>query len=78
MRICWYWASFALGVILTHPLVRGLGSRILGPPASGDDFEHLHKVSWFKHAQFGLPVSPMLLFGCRRQGSPRCQSLWVL
>jgi hypothetical protein len=47
-----------LGVVLTYPLVRDLGSRILGPPAPGDNFEYLYKVWWFKHALFDLHVSP--------------------
>jgi hypothetical protein len=48
----------ALSVILTYPLVKDLGSRILGPPAPGDNFEYLYKVWWFKHALFDLHISP--------------------
>jgi hypothetical protein len=48
----------ALSVVLTYPLVRDLGSRILGAPAPGDNFEYLYKVWWFKHALFDLYVSP--------------------
>ena len=47
-----------LSVILTYPLVKDLGSRILGSPAPGDNFEYLYKVWWFKHALFDLHVSP--------------------
>ncbi|MBM4428721.1 MAG: hypothetical protein FJ026_00045 [Chloroflexi bacterium] len=48
----------ALSVILTHPLMADLGSRILGAPAPGDNFEYLYKVWWFKHALFDLQVTP--------------------
>ena len=48
----------ALSVVLTYPLVRHLGTRILGAPAPGDNFEYLYKVWWFKHALFDLHVSP--------------------
>jgi uncharacterized membrane protein len=48
----------ALSVILTYPLVKDLSSRILGPPAPGDNFEYLYKVWWFKHALFDRHVSP--------------------
>ena len=48
----------ALSVVLTYPLVKDLGSRILGAPAPGDNFEYLYKVWWFKHALFELHVSP--------------------
>jgi hypothetical protein len=47
-----------LSIVLTYPLVRDLGSRILGAPAPGDNFEYLYKVWWFKHALFDLRVSP--------------------
>lgn len=47
-----------LSVILTYPLVKDLGCRILGAPAPGDNFEYLYKVWWFKHALFDLHVSP--------------------
>jgi len=47
-----------LSAILTYPLAKDLGSRILGPPAPGDNFEYLYKVWWFKHALFDLHVSP--------------------
>ena len=47
-----------LSVVLTYPLVRILGSGILGAPAPGDNFEYLYKVWWFKRALFDLQVSP--------------------
>jgi hypothetical protein len=47
-----------LSLVLTYPLVKDLGSRILGAPAPGDNFEYLYKVWWFKHALFDLRVSP--------------------
>ena len=48
-----------LSLVLTYPLVKDLGSKILGPPAPGDNFEYLYKVWWFKHALFDLHVSPL-------------------
>ena len=51
-------ALVMLSAILTYPLVEGLGSKILGAPAPGDNFEYLYKVWWFKHALFDLHVSP--------------------
>src|SRR5512136_614214 len=47
-----------LSVLMTYPLAKDLGSRILGPPAPGDNFEYLYKVWWFKYALFDLGVSP--------------------
>ena len=47
-----------LSLVLTYPLVKDFGSRILGAPAPGDNFEYLYKVWWFKHALFDLRVSP--------------------
>jgi hypothetical protein len=47
-----------LSTLMTYPLVKDLGSKILGPPAPGDNFEYLYKVWWFKHALFDLHVSP--------------------
>jgi len=47
-----------LSIVLTHPLAWNLGSRILGAPAPGDNFEYLYKTWWFKHALFDLHVSP--------------------
>jgi hypothetical protein len=47
-----------LSVILTYPLVKDLGSRVLGWP--GDNFEYLYKIWWFKHALFDLKVTPLV------------------
>lgn len=47
-----------LGLLMTYPLIRFLGSRILGTPAPGDNFEYLYKTWWFKHALLDLGVSP--------------------
>jgi hypothetical protein len=47
-----------LSILMTYPLVKNLGSQVLGPPAPGDNFEYVHKVWWFKHALFDLGVSP--------------------
>jgi len=48
-----------LSAVLTYPLVKDLGSVILGAPAPGDNFEYVHKIWWFKHALFDLRVSPL-------------------
>jgi hypothetical protein len=48
-----------LTILATCPLVAHLGSRILGAPAPGDNFEYLYKTWWFKHALFDLGVSPL-------------------
>ncbi len=47
-----------LGLVLTYPLVRDLGSAVLGPPSPGDQFEYVYKVWWFKHALLDLHSSP--------------------
>lgn len=47
-----------LSIILTYPLVKDLGSRVLGWP--GDNFEYLYKLWWFKDALFDLKVTPLV------------------
>nr|MBC7244097.1 hypothetical protein [Chloroflexota bacterium] len=57
-----YWvvlgAFTMLSLILTYPLVKDLGSKVLGPPAPGDNFYYVYEIWWFKHALFDLHVSP--------------------
>ncbi len=47
-----------LSLVLTYPLVRGLGSAVLGPPSPGDQFEYVYKVWWFKHSLLDVHRSP--------------------
>ena len=56
-------AFVALSALMTFPLMRGLGTHILGAPAPGDNFEYLYKTYWFKHALFDLHVSPFFNAG---------------
>jgi hypothetical protein len=60
--IAWYLAVLGLfcllSLLLTYPLVRDLGSAVLGPPSPGDQFEYVYKVWWFKHALLDLHRSP--------------------
>lgn len=60
--IAWHLAVLGLfcllSVVLTYPLVRELGSAVLGPPSPGDQFEYVYKVWWFKHALLDLNRSP--------------------
>lgn len=57
-----HWIAFGvftvLSLILTYPLVKDLGSKVLGPPAPGDNFEYIYKIWWVKYALFDLHVSP--------------------
>jgi hypothetical protein len=56
-------AFSVLSAVMTLPLLRGLGSHILGAPAPGDNYEYLYKMYWFKHALFDLHVSPFFNTG---------------
>ncbi|MGC8786316.1 MAG: hypothetical protein ACP5Q1_02695 [Anaerolineae bacterium] len=47
-----------LSLILTYPLVSDLGTKILGPPAPGDNFQYVHRVWWFKYSLFDAHISP--------------------
>ncbi len=48
----------ALSLLLTYPLAKDLGTRVLGPPAPDDNFEYLQKIWWFKHALFDAHITP--------------------
>ncbi len=61
-NVAWHLAVLGflclLSLVLTYPLVRDLGSAVLGPPSPGDQFEYVYKVWWFKHALLDLHRSP--------------------
>ena len=47
-----------LSLVLTYPLARDLGTKVLGPPAPGDNLQYVYKVWWFKYSLFDLHASP--------------------